>query len=151
MITGTSTIRRATCDDIHLVQEAMASMPFDVQGASLSEIAEELSSGTLPVFVLETGTNTTLVAVQVTPDRTYAQFGGLYRVGDGRGLIPDCQTLLAHILPLLASEGVRNIGLMVQLRNKRHEGLMKLYNKLGFRSSAIVMTAGIGGVPSEVL
>ena len=140
-----STIRRATVADINLIQEAMAAMPFDVQAASLSEIAEGIESGQTAIYMLESESALTLVGVQ-RDKGSYAQFGGLYRVGGPEGLVRDCRTLMAYIIPILVKDGCRDIGLMVQLNNPLHKKLLSLYNRLGFRSSAIAMTAQIGAL-----
>lgn len=142
--THTTVIRRATPADLPLLREAMDAMPYDVQAASSTEIVMALEDGSVQVFIMETARSVTVVGVQKDAEGTYGQFGALYRAGSPHGLISDCRALLNAILPVLAQDGVRYVGLMLQNSNPLHEKLAHLYNRLGFSPSAIQMTAEIG-------
>lgn len=141
-----STVRRAVSHDLPFIRRAIDAMPYDVQASTSSEIVMALDDGSVMAYIAESEEAVTLVAVQRNGDGSYAQFGGLYREGSPSGLLRDCRNLLGIILPDLANDGVRHLGLHLNVNNPLMNRLHRLYTRLGFSSSAIVMSAEIGDI-----
>jgi len=135
-------VRRATFEDIGVILEAQEASQFEHEPSSHMEVWEALSTGRLQVYILETrGCPVAIVGCAVEGHE--ALLCMFQRKGAPDTIFRDCAELWRCTKTMLQSNGVKKVALYVSMKNPHYKGLLKLYERMGFKPDMTRMSGAI--------
>jgi len=131
-------VRRACYEDIELIKKAQAASTHEFEANSDMELFEALKSGNLVVFIHEFKSGFSVVGCAV--DDSSALLCMFYREAHPNSIYYDCEHLWYTVRWNLQKMGINKVSLYVSKKNPKYNGLIKLYERLGFNQDMTRMS-----------
>jgi len=135
-------VRRAGVEDLCLILEAQKSSHFEHEPSSDMEVWEALSTGRLQVYILERrGCPVAIVGCAVEGHE--ALLCMFQRKGAPDTIFEDCAELWSCTKAMLQSQGIKKVAMYISMSNPKYKGLLKLYERMGFKQDMTRMSGAI--------